>query len=178
MKKMLFLASFLIASCSTSLKIIQPQGKYPAPPIITTSSKSFDQVWDGIIDFFAQNGVPIKIIDKSSGLIISEQNKLKWSYEKPDGSLYLPSAYAVLPKIMKPMSSTSWYSPENVTGEWNVRIKKMSDGTTSINVNLYNIQAMFGRTYYSEYLHTIIEPVKVDAKTTGNFEMAIENMVK
>jgi hypothetical protein len=163
-------------SCAPS-KIVPIKGKYPPTPIVANSPKTFDQAWDIIIDYFAQNGIPIKIIDRSSGLIVSEQTKLTWSFEKKDGSLFLPTASVVLEKILKP-SSENWFSPQEVTGEWNVRVKKAPDGTVSINVNLYNIKALYERYYYSYVTHTAVEPILTKGTTTGNFETAMENVLK
>lgn len=152
------------------------KGDYPPTPIISASDKSFDKVWDNVIDYFAQNGIPIKIIDKSSGLIISDKAKLTWSFEDKLGKLANSSAWVVLQKIMDPLHEKP-YTPNYVSGEWNIRIKS-NDGKTTINVNLYNIEATYGSYYYSSYTHSTIAPVKVEGKTTGVFENAISSAVK
>lgn len=69
------------------------------------------------------------------------------------------------------------FIPASVTGEWNVRIKNI-DGKTSINVNLYNIEAIYGSSYYSSYTHSAMQPVRAEGKTTGEFEKKIYNAVK
>ena len=51
------------------------QGSYqPATSVVT--SKSFDNVWNNVIDFFAENNLPIEILEKDSGLIVSNNIKV------------------------------------------------------------------------------------------------------
>lgn len=167
--------SFFLFSCMAT-KTIPIKGSYPAPPIVTISDRPFEKVWDNVIDYFAQNGIPIKIIDKSSGLIVSDKAKLSWSFEDKNGQIFSKTAFVVLDKIIDKMSGKP-FVPESVTGEWNLRIKT-DGGRTLINVNLFNIQATYGKYYYSSYSHTVIEPVNIEGRTTGVFEHKFEDMVK
>lgn len=43
-------------------------GSYQEAPTVISSSRSFDKVWDTTIDYFAQKGISISTIDRSSGL--------------------------------------------------------------------------------------------------------------
>jgi hypothetical protein len=176
MKFSLTVALMAFLSSCTTTKIIGIKGRYPEPPIITNSDRSFEKVWEKTVDYFAEHGIPIKIIDKSSGLIISDKTKLTWSFEKKDGSLFCNNCYVVLQQIMDNMHGKP-FAPTVVTGEWNIRIKNSGDGS-SINVNLYNIEATYGTYYYSTYTHNIISPIKVEGKTTGIFEKTFEEAVK
>jgi hypothetical protein len=169
------LVVFVLFSC-TSTKIIPIKGAYPEPPIITKSDRSFDKVWEKTVDYFAEHGIPIKIIDRSSGLIISEKTKLSWTFEKKDGSVFNAKSFVVLQQIIDKMHGKP-YSPSTVTGEWNIRIKAVGN-ETSINVNLYNIEATYGQYYYSSYSHSVIAPVKVEGRTTGIFEKSFEESVQ
>lgn len=175
--KVFFVLAFciLLSSCATT-KIIPLMGSYPPTPIVAMSDKSFEKVWDNIIDFYAQNGIPIKIIDRSSGLIISEKTSLTWSFEDKKGTMVHPGAYVVLEKILDKMDNKP-FIPNSVTGEWNVRIKTI-EGKTSINVNLYNIEAVYGSYYYSSYAHVAVSPVKVSGRTTGMFEKRLYELMK
>lgn len=61
--------SFLLAGCAgPSLKT---PSAYSTPPP-TTYDASFDQVWESAVDWFAVNNIPIKNIEKDSGIIGSE----------------------------------------------------------------------------------------------------------
>jgi len=175
LKSFRLLPLFLFAGCYVT-KVTQLKGTYPTPPIITSSDKSFDKVWDNTVDYFAQHGIPIKIIDKASGLIVSDKAKLSWSFEDKNGKLLRPDAYVVLKKMTGDYSDKP-FKPDEVTGEWNIRIKPVGTGT-SINVNLYNIQAVYERAYYSYYKGVTNSWVTVDGYTTGNFERSFEDAVK
>ena len=99
MKKLLLIISVsLLTSCAS--KVIPLKGSYPTTPIEITSTKSFDDVWDNLVDMFAQKGLSIKIIDRSSGLIVSDRSKLSTTIENKKGGLQDPTAFIVVPKTM------------------------------------------------------------------------------
>ncbi|MEO6313565.1 MAG: hypothetical protein ABIX01_11920 [Chitinophagaceae bacterium] len=174
MRRIQFLLPVFVILHSCSMHIAPLKGTYPKTPIVYTSEKSLDKIWDNIIDMFAQKGLSIKIIDKSSGLIVSEKSRLSWSLEKKDGSLFDSTNYVVLEKVSA-KGSKYFYTPTRVTGEWNVRIK--ADGKlTYININLTNIMATYGSAYYSN--GRIVEPVEIVGRTTGVFEKSIYEMIK
>lgn len=61
--------------------------------VINSNSYSY---WDNIIDFFAENSIPIKNMDKQSGLIISDEFHLPSKYitgENENGNLINPNAW-------------------------------------------------------------------------------------
>ena len=106
----------------------------------------------------------IKIIDKSSGLIVSEKTKLSWTREDKKGNLINPGAFVVVQSYNTMAQAVLSY----VTGDWNVRIKPLENGKTSINVNLVNIKATnTGAKLYGLYEYDI------PAKSTGVFEKTI-----
>ena len=64
----------LFISCGTTRYTIQ--GNYVVKNKITTSTP-YEKVWEHIIDFFADNSIPIGVISKESGLIeLEEINEL------------------------------------------------------------------------------------------------------
>ena len=99
-KLYILIASFIFCSCTP--KVIALKGTYPDKPFELSVDKSKDAVWDNIIDFFATKGLSIKLIDRSSGLIVSEKTALVWSYENSKGQLEKPSAWVVIPKLIDP----------------------------------------------------------------------------
>src|SRR5689334_10194727 len=101
MKKISFIACLaLFVSCS--VKTIPIKGTYLKPPYTDTTTIAKEQAWDKIIDFFAQNGLSIKIIDKSSGLIISDNTAVPASYETKLGIPEKKDAWIVVPKRIDP----------------------------------------------------------------------------
>ena len=121
-----------LSSCVSTQAVIK--GNYPILNSATTST-SYDQVWSNIIDFFAENSIPIGTIAKDSGLITATNVALDEafvSYEDKNGQIVNPDAWFVLP-----------YNKDVVGGRatcsFNVRVKRMENGDTNIQVNLSNI---------------------------------------
>ena len=100
--KLAFYLLVITSLLGCSSKIIPLSGKYPNEPFQAKTSKNFQTVWDNLIDLFAQKGLSIKIIDKSSGLITSERTILTTTVEKKNGKLLNPLAYIVVPQIYEP----------------------------------------------------------------------------
>jgi hypothetical protein len=155
--------------------MIPLKGTYPETPYQIKSSKSFQAVWDNLIDLFAQKGLSIKIIDKSSGLITSERSILTTTIEKIDGSLENPKAFIVVPQIYQPgpMRYVPIINDSKVTGEWNVRIKEL-EGLTIINVNFVNLQYSINDIFTS----TSKQEILTNYKSTGVFERQISDLIK
>ncbi len=128
LKTILPLLAVFLSSCA--IKMIPVTGTYPDQPIQIKSEKPFDDVWSNLIDVFAQKGLSIKIIDKNSGLIVSERIEFPATIEDKNGNLKDPNAYIVVPKYRSKMDGK--FYPINsfrddylgVNGEWNVRVKK------------------------------------------------------
>ena len=173
---LLLLSSAFLTSCF-QLQQVALKGNYPEKPFEVVSDKKFDQVWANIIDLFATKGLSIKLIDKSSGLIVSEKTSFISNYtiEKENGTLENKNAYVVIEKLA--ISGFKEAKPDKILGEWNIRIKENTDGKTVVNVNLTNIDASVfvvgmssvsgsGRNY------------SLNGKSTGKFEELISNIVK
>jgi hypothetical protein len=169
---------------SCSQKIIPIAGTYPTTPIIINSENSFDKSWDKLIDIFAQKGLSIKVIDRTSGLIVSSKAALSATMENKNGLPVNPEAFIVVPSIMRngrkePITGTNAgpYAVEkkikanDVFGEWNVRIKPNGTGST-INVNINNIS-------YDTYVGSALVSANLNSyKSTGVFEMILSNAIK
>lgn len=183
---LLLLTAIIATSCGT-IKTIPLKGNYPTMPTVINSNKHFEEVWDKLIDLFAQKGLSIKVIDRSSGLIVSDRSLLKTTIEDTKGIIEDPTAWVVVPKEHNPISgrdeavsgsSSGVYAkkmiPNDVIGDWNVRIKKNTDGTTSINVNIVNVRyedIAPGANYKKEFnLYSY--------KSTGVFENLIYSAIK
>ncbi|HTI12517.1 MAG TPA: hypothetical protein VL832_28285 [Puia sp.] len=177
------IAPFLFASLfmlSCSVQFVAPKGNYPKPPIAYHSNKPVDKVWDNLIDVFAQNGLSIKIIDKSSGLIVSERKSLSFTVEDKKGKIKNPSAFVIMPRITYEGFDDA-ILPYHVYGEWNVRIKAEGQGTL-ININLLNFNADYGdpKSENSLYYQKLRRKYQgsLDGQTTGIFENIIATSIK
>jgi hypothetical protein len=180
MKKISIIAcAALLASCYT-VKTIPIKGTYLRPPYTDTATIAKEQAWDKIIDFFAQNGLSIKIIDKSSGLIISDHTAVPATYESKLGIPEKKDAWIVLPKRIDP-NSRKPFPIKSITGEWNIRIKELPDKRTFVNVNLVNLTKTENSIISTGGFKTTTIPQQVavlDFKSTGLFEKTICEMIK
>lgn len=182
MKFFTFATVLILVSCRTS-KVIPLKGSYEKTPIIYNSDKSINEVWDNLIDLFAQKGLSIKFVDKNIGLIISNNTLVSATWEDKNGKPVHPEADIVVWKIYNAAANAmvpetrigtgrKSKQPDECYAEWNVRLKANGTGT-SININLVNVQ-------YEQYL----QPGRrswgylANFQTTGNFERMIYNNIK
>jgi hypothetical protein len=172
--KLVFALVVFLAGCS--VKQFPVKNQYLAGPYQTTSSSSKDETWEKIIDFFSQKGLPIKLIDKSSGLIVSEASNLPVTVEGNQGNLSDPNAWVVVPAVNDKFKKKLIIAPYhgNVTGEWNIRIKSTDENKTLINVNLVNLKYKV-REPMANYERFIDATT---AKSTGSFEKLVADYVK
>jgi len=184
MKKNLLLIAIpiFLFSCSP-IKMLPLKGNYPATPMVFTSAKSFDECWDNLVDIFAQKGLSIKIIDKSSGLIISDRSKMAATIEDKYGNVFDKKALVAIPCFIRNGKRAALiyqyngaYTPQSilassvVEGEWNVRIKKSISGGTIINVNITNLG--YDSSTDNKGIVTISE-----YKSTGVFEKELSKLI-
>jgi len=97
MRKLLYCICtlLLLQSCS---HIVPLKGKYQDTPVKTTFNKPLESVWESIIDYIADTGQEVQLIDHSSGLIISDVHVASGSSlsnEDKKGVLINPGAYIV-----------------------------------------------------------------------------------
>lgn len=172
MKKIL-IALVLICSMSSCFEATQIQGNYSANNTFT-SDRKIDSVWSSIIDLFSSKGISIKVIDKQSGLIVSENTSFmhQYTFEGKDGKLENENAWVVVER-----RGNGWgglVQPIKLTGDWNIRVKELNNKTL-VTVNLTNIDASFyiGPTTYSSGVYR-----PLNCKSTGVFEKFIFDNIK
>lgn len=174
--KHLIIALFVLflISCN-STRIIPIKGTYLTKPYEAQANKDFEDTWDKAIDLFAQNGLSIRLIDKSSGLIISERALLPYTRENRKGELINKDAWVVVDRVEN--KSTGKLDPiSSATGEWNIRIKKGKTTTPIINVNLVNIQVgVLAPPTKFEKGKIIVIPIS--SKSTGVFEKIVTDLI-
>lgn len=154
-------------SCTTN-KVASLTGNYD---IVYTaeSDKSFDEVWNKVIDYFAITGIPITVMEKASGFIVSKEMSLNdmVTMEK-DGVLLNERSFVVIP-----YASNIVYM--KASSDFNVRVKE-ENGKVTIMVNLPNIFVQ--RTLKPTGFQMFSEPERVEAKSTGAFERGLLELFK
>jgi len=164
MKKIL-LISFIIFIQSCIPKVIPLKGKYQEGPVVSKIDRPLSKVWESIIDLIAETGMSIKMIDKSSGLILSEDADFygTMSHEDNKGNLLDSKAYIASERMDSefPQRDLIFY---NSDVKWTARAKEIKEGVTTVSLVLHinrvtNIlEKQTGRPSYRK------------AKSTGNFE--------
>ena len=171
MKPILSLALLaLLTSCAT--KVVPLKGTYTNGNFEKVADKPKDQIWDNIIDFFAKNGIPIHIIDRSSGLIVSTQTELNWSREDKNGNLINKKAQIAIMRIKQGNGSIDY---SQVTGQWNIRIKPVDQNKTLVNINIVNPKYELGAGRNAIAISR--EFKKGEFQSTGLFEETIYNII-
>ena len=179
MKKLLFLIPIMaitLMSCYTT-KVYKLEGKNYGAIQVIKSTKPVDSIWSNIIDLFATKGISIKVIDKSSGLIVTEKYNFKKHYSfEINGRLIDSTAWIALSYVAVKGGYGDY--PVNVTADWNIRIK--SDVTGSIiNVNLTNIEAGIHLPVRNGGITSLpAQDFTFDGESTGVFEKLIIDIVK
>lgn len=178
MKRVTYVALLIFLFNSCSYKTIYLKGSYQTKPFETVTTSSLNEVWDKLIDLFAQKGLGIKLIDKSSGLIVAHNSLVPVTRENEKGQLVDPTAWVVSTSIYEP-GSRKYYYPTTASVEWNVRIKDLGNNTTSINVNMVNILANTVVTQINPvFVSGTSTSVNTAAVSTGVFEKIIADLIK
>lgn len=102
--------------------------------VIIESKLSKEAVWEKLVDYMATNGFNVKIIDKQSGLVVSEDYSFvnNQTHEGKDGKIINPDAYVIVRDGKK---------ADYISGQANIRVKDNPNGGSIINVNLVNLTA-------------------------------------
>lgn len=134
MKLLLLLSSMLLISACASLKKIDE----PKIEKSVTVQVPFDKAWTEVISYFSEKGIPVKTLEKASGLISTEDMSFQ---TVTDSKLFVCDKYKfggkepVFPGIAK----------------FNVFVRKVNDKETSVQVNTFASATMniLGPTYNS-----------------------------
>lgn len=155
--------AMLLQSCA---KMTPLKSDYSKVKNTFYTDKSKDYVWGKIVELFSTNGIGIGLIDKASGLIVSNKTNFldKITAETQAGELVDNTAY-----IVRETKGNAFgdIKPLEVNGTWNIRVFE-KEGKTGVNINLTNIYA--GITVS---IGTQSSTVTFNAKSTGNFEKMV-----
>lgn len=88
-------ASLTLWGCATV-----PAKNYQFENSRAYSNKTYDQVWNGVIEFMTVNNIPIKTIEKDSGVIYSEID----NFSKPSFSSITSEAVCHVIVICLPLT--------------------------------------------------------------------------
>ena len=162
-------------SCGTmSGPIIR--GKYD-PIKVATTDLGYEKVWEKVIDFFAEANIPIDVLDKSSGLISAKEigfDNDRVTVEDKSGKIADADAWFVLPYAKNAVDGRAKCS-------FNIRVKSLDNGKTSIQINLSNITGYYDILWFNpSWLRKEIleQTYPRDCVSTGAFEAAMLDYLK
>ena len=169
MKSLLFIFSTLL---------VLPLGN---EPLTVTTTLSKDIVWAKTIDFFTKQGIAIKTIDKTSGIIQSDKLGLGThtitNNQPPDSTAWAICTLTKHDYIDK--------APIYPTGELFISVQE-NNGNTTIAINLLNLQAIHSQKiyksiYYDQYntskVQTGSEPQWSPLQSTKVLEKQVAKML-
>ena len=168
LKKLTYFFVFITLSSCMMQQSLPLNGKYQETPFVVYSDKSKDEVWSKVIDVFAQKGLSINVIDKSSGIVGTNDYSFANSitHEMANDMPFDTTAWVVINKYM--IDGLHPIYPTTSRGTFNVRVKE-EGSKTSININLVGLSASFVSA-------TTIVPYQI--KSTGVFERTFSELVK
>lgn len=126
---LLTISFIMLPSCSPVVYGLR--GEYDVRNYLETQS-SYDDVWNRLIDCMSLNNIPIDVLDKQSGLIVSKPVDVSLSrvtQENRDGSIRNSNAWFVFPYEEN-------CEIEKVELLFNVRVKSLVNGNTHIQINM------------------------------------------
>jgi hypothetical protein len=114
-----------------------------------------------------KQGFDVKVVDKNSGLIISERSSYtNQSCAELDGRPSDPEKYIVTSHVgARPQK----FTPSRLTAACNARIKQVENGGTQVVIRLSGIQAYYGVGNAEQ---------KLEAHTLHNFERILFESIR
>lgn len=168
-------------------------------PMVITTDRTVEEVWNKLIDVIAVEGYGINRLDKENGIYISDRVSFETvTHLDEKGNLENENAYFVIPKVYfqwlkgvnldKVQKSILLY-PELKTAVYNVRVRSNNNGKTFVNVNIVNPVFSGGTipgTYSVIRSDSLQSKIYGDlpsrmwetAKSTGALEQYIIDMIK
>jgi hypothetical protein len=168
------LAAITFSSCATTN--IPLVGNYYSDQTEIISNKNKEKVWDNIVEFCAQQGLSIKVIDKASGLISFDKLGAKWTFELEDksGNLEDSTAWVAVTKRIFKSVPRQIQRPSSLSVEWSIRLKDLQDGKIQVTTNLIYVKDT--GVYSTKYDKYVNENV-LQSFSTGVMEKMLEQKI-
>lgn len=155
---LLILGVILLASCKS---YVPPQNYNFSNE--QEFNQTYDEVWTKIISLFSEYGVPIKTIDKASGLIATDYN------------LGAESLSSIM-DCGTPAEDLNIYKFENQTANFNIQVVRLSDQKTKVKVKTF-FKSLYVR-YSSQNGRWVRTGSQwLNCNSTGAFENSIFNYI-
>lgn len=163
----------IASSCGSSQPTLR--STYTINKTSTTTSSSFDVVWNKVIDFFAEQNIPIATLEKESGIIVASNVTIKYPFcaeEDEYGDLTKTNAWFAFPYTKKGVN-------HKVTCSFNVRVRETENNKTYISVNISNISGEYQVEYVDNFFQKqLTQYMPIQCEPTGKFERDLLNLFK
>jgi hypothetical protein len=150
----------VIAGCSVPAHIKPVQYDVEKERVI---NKSFDATWQKAVEWFATHNMPIKNLDKSSGLISTE-----YTLSIKDAGRYMDSGQGE-------SNFSGKVELDRHMGNFNLLIKKIDDSSTKVVINVF-FSCLVNQYRYENFFSTnyvLVSSKKVDCASTGQLEKQV-----
>jgi len=129
----------ILSTFSCNNELIPLEQTYQDNPYEFSVSATKDEVWTKLVQLLTSKGLAIKTIDKSNGLITTDNISFlnSYSFENNDGGLTNPNAFVVCTKVRGPFTFTASLKPDAISGQWTV-LTKQADDKTLVDIKLAN----------------------------------------
>jgi len=157
MNKLICCFTIFLLSCN---RIIPIRGTYPNAAATAIINRPQQELWDKMLDLIVEPGLPVKMIDHTSGLIVSDYITMtaEASFERKNGEPIDPNAYIAMERYSQDYPDES--SKLEVKAMWNLRLTKLTDSTTKVQTKLYHVligQGILQGTSTGVFEKTLIE---------------------
>ncbi|MGX5854043.1 hypothetical protein ACWKW6_10385 [Dyadobacter jiangsuensis] len=167
------LSSFVIvlltfASCRTTVPL---RGSYQETPVKTKYTMPFNPIWEAVIDFISDTGQEVQLIDKESGLVISDQYTVfgkHISMENAKGKIINTDAWVVSARHSDDNPKGNLKETHTASVKWTIRIKQVADETV-IAVLMHVKNVYWGLPQKWTFVF--------DGVSTGNYEKYMLNEI-
>jgi len=153
----------LLISIQSCARIVPLEGKYQEVPVKSLFDASFEKTWEAVIDFISDTGQEVQLIDKASGLIISDMqgsSGMSLSNEDKKGVLINKNAVIAVDRLSSDYPKTN-LTAHIATSTWTIRIKELKNKSLEVStlVHVKRVERIVGKYVF-----------KYNGKSTGNFE--------
>jgi hypothetical protein len=142
--------------------------KKPIDPVVFSVKLSKEQAWQKVMDLFVANSIPIKLMDKSSGLIQSEKVGLGTHYALKGSTD--STVWAYCDALASPEGEGFFLFPQTINTELQVYVREIDAGNVFLSVNLLNSKAVYTDANTGNER-------EYDVQTTKRLEAIIANFV-
>jgi hypothetical protein len=146
----------------------------PIDPVVFSVKLSKEQAWQKVMDLFVANSIPIKLMDKSSGLIQSEKVGLGTHYALKGSTD--STVWAFCDALPSPEGNDFFLFPQTINTELQVYVREIDAGNVFLSVNLLNSKAVYTDANTGNERELNVQTSKRLEQILGNFVMTNERM--